>query len=369
MSMNNRVRVMQNLNSGALFKRNERDYSMFWIASFGDAHSQVNSRLGSNTITLALVVYKNFVSSYYRLAKEDEDLITAVVSSFKRHPELKEEVFSSYSNAGDRLLEMYEEIETSENFSPEFIRELSAQMNKMLVGQIFILHRSDSFVKNFGQIPGLPEEVMQLRKKHERVFGLFETQLEKLFGKVLPKVKGAHVSDFKLLYPEELIQALESGVLPEEKIKDRKDLSVMSYLPSPELFTGDAAKEVCQEIVLNESKYDTALTLESEVTGQTVYQTGAVQGVCRVVKDYDQIKNLEEGCILVTPSTLPKYNEIYKKTKAIVTDEGGILSHVAILSREFKIPAVFGTKIATKVFKDGDMVEVDANKGLVRKLN
>ena len=55
-----------------------------------------------------------------------------------------------------------------------------------------------------------------------------------------------------------------------------------------------------------------------------------------------------------------------KKSAAIVSDEGGITSHAAIVSRELKIPCVIGTKIATKVFKDGDLVEVDANKGIVR---
>jgi len=57
-----------------------------------------------------------------------------------------------------------------------------------------------------------------------------------------------------------------------------------------------------------------------------------------------------------------------KKAGAIVTDEGGITCHAAIVSRELGIPCVVGTKIVTKVFKDGDLVEVDANKGLVKKV-
>lgn len=57
-----------------------------------------------------------------------------------------------------------------------------------------------------------------------------------------------------------------------------------------------------------------------------------------------------------------------KKAVAIVTDEGGITCHAAIVSRELGIPCVVGTKIATRVFKDGDLLEVRANHGLVRKL-
>ena len=66
--------------------------------------------------------------------------------------------------------------------------------------------------------------------------------------------------------------------------------------------------------------------------------------------------------------TKPEDNLILRKYKAIVTDEGGVLSHASIISRELKIPCVIGTKIATRVFKNGDLVEVDANKGIVRKI-
>lgn len=66
--------------------------------------------------------------------------------------------------------------------------------------------------------------------------------------------------------------------------------------------------------------------------------------------------------------TRPQTIVACKKAAAIITDEGGITCHAAIISREFKIPCIIGTKKATKVLKDGDMVEVDAEKGIVRIL-
>lgn len=72
--------------------------------------------------------------------------------------------------------------------------------------------------------------------------------------------------------------------------------------------------------------------------------------------------------ILVTSMTHPKDIMILKKSKAIITDEGGILCHAAIISRELKIPCIIGTKIATQVLKDGDLVEVDAEKGIINIL-
>ena len=74
------------------------------------------------------------------------------------------------------------------------------------------------------------------------------------------------------------------------------------------------------------------------------------------------------GGVLVTSMTQPNIIDIAKWASAIVTDEGGMLSHAAIISREFSIPCVVGTHKATKVLKDGDMVEVDADKGVVRIL-
>ncbi len=62
--------------------------------------------------------------------------------------------------------------------------------------------------------------------------------------------------------------------------------------------------------------------------------------------------------------TDPDFLPAMKKASAIITDEGGITCHAAIVSRELKIPCIIGTRIATKVLKDGDLVEVDANKGI-----
>jgi len=82
----------------------------------------------------------------------------------------------------------------------------------------------------------------------------------------------------------------------------------------------------------------------------------------------DDIRNFERGKILVAASTAPIYVPAMERAVAIITDEGGLLSHAAIISREFKKSCIVGTKIATAVLRDGDLVEVDANKGIVKIL-
>jgi phosphohistidine swiveling domain-containing protein/uncharacterized protein YdhG (YjbR/CyaY superfamily) len=91
-------------------------------------------------------------------------------------------------------------------------------------------------------------------------------------------------------------------------------------------------------------------------------------GKVKIVENKDEISKILKGNILVAPMTTPEYAPIFKKVSAIITDEGGITSHAAIVSRELKIPCIVGTKIATKILKDGDLVEVDAEKGIVKIL-
>lgn len=95
---------------------------------------------------------------------------------------------------------------------------------------------------------------------------------------------------------------------------------------------------------------------------------GKVQGKVRVILGARKAGRLRKGEILVTEMTSPKFTIVITRAAGIITDGGGQLCHAAILAREFEIPCVVGTKVATKVLKDGDLIEVDAEKGIVRKL-
>lgn len=83
----------------------------------------------------------------------------------------------------------------------------------------------------------------------------------------------------------------------------------------------------------------------------------------------EKINSVDGDFILVTGQTRPQLMPLIVKAKGIVTDEGGITSHAAIVSRELGTPCIIGTKIATQVLKDGDVVEVDADNGIVRLIN
>jgi len=100
----------------------------------------------------------------------------------------------------------------------------------------------------------------------------------------------------------------------------------------------------------------------------TVANTGMARGRVQIIRNMESLKNFKTGDILVASMTRPEYMMAIKKAAAIITDEGGLTCHAAIIARELNIPAIIGTKIATRVFKDGDMVEVRANHGIIRIL-
>jgi len=105
----------------------------------------------------------------------------------------------------------------------------------------------------------------------------------------------------------------------------------------------------------------------SEIKGRPVY-SGIVQGTIKVVLTAKDMYKIKEGDILVASMTTPDIVQAMQKAAAFITDEGGMTCHAAIIAREMKKPCIVGTKIATKVLKDGDRVEVDAGKGTVRKI-
>lgn len=124
----------------------------------------------------------------------------------------------------------------------------------------------------------------------------------------------------------------------------------------------DKAKQQLTEFYVRNA---TAGKKENEIKGQ-VGSPGKIQGKVRVILNASKADHFEHGDILVTGMTRPEFVPLMKKSSAIITDEGGITCHAAIVSRELKIPCIIGTKIATRILKDGDLVEVDANNGVVK---
>jgi pyruvate,water dikinase len=95
---------------------------------------------------------------------------------------------------------------------------------------------------------------------------------------------------------------------------------------------------------------------------------GVAEGLARVVRDVHEITDVQPGEILVSTVTSPAWAPIFPKIRAAVTDIGGIMSHAAIVCREYGVPAVVGTGRATAEIRTGQRLRVDGTTGVVTLL-
>ena len=89
----------------------------------------------------------------------------------------------------------------------------------------------------------------------------------------------------------------------------------------------------------------------------------------RIVRNQDDFAKVTKGDVLVCKTTLPPWTVLFSIAGAVITDAGGILSHAGTVAREYKLPAVLGTKVSTQLLKDGDVVTVDGTNGVVTIVN
>ena len=171
----------------------------------------------------------------------------------------------------------------------------------------------------------------------------------------------------KIIYPElgELSSVLStqeilSGKLPSKKQLIERDLGY--FFVGNQLFVAKNRSDIEKifKIKFKVKKFDSAI-----LQGTTA-QKGIAQGFVRRVMGHRQISEFKQGEILVSSMTIPDFLPAMKKAAAIVTNEGGVLCHAAILARELQIPCITGTQFATHILRDGDYIEVDANNGVVK---
>lgn len=181
---------------------------------------------------------------------------------------------------------------------------------------------------------------------------------------VIAQKTGISQKYLKYLCFDEINHAL-SGLINLNILKRRRDKGILVSITGTnyKIIGGEEATSVGRELekrLIGEAE-------EQIITGQVASQ-GYAKGVARIVLDQNDFGKLKEEEILVTGMTRPEFLPVIKKAAAIVTNEGGITCHAAIVSRELGKPCIIGTKNAAQLIKDGDLIEVRANHGTVRIL-
>lgn len=170
------------------------------------------------------------------------------------------------------------------------------------------------------------------------------------------------------LIPEEAKAIILGEKIDKEKLRERIEDGFFAHFKSQKVKDVKHGREAVEEGKRLENLF--VGDVQKDLKG-TVACKGYARGTARVVLNAHgkAAETMRDGDILVTSMTRPEFINLMKKAAAFVTDEGGISCHAAIVAREMNKPCIIGTRTATKVIHDGDLVEVDANSGVVRILD
>ena len=212
------------------------------------------------------------------------------------------------------------------------------------------------------QLVNLLQKYIILRTYRTDILRIAYYNMDSFFEEI-GKRMGLECNKIAYLTIDEVFEFLgESKVISREVIKER--MKHFLIFKMDEELRVISEKEEIDKILENQLG---RIELSDVLKGSGVY-AGVKQGSVKIVESAKDSYKIQQGDILVATMTTPEMHSIIEKAGAIVTDEGGITCHAAVVSREFKIPCVIGTEQATKVLKDGDLVEVDSKEGIVRRL-
>lgn len=216
-------------------------------------------------------------------------------------------------------------------------------------------HKYDNLIKQFIEV-----------SKNDNMAADLQVELDYLFQKILKEKLGR-------FYQEEIIENLTYEEIQDllinpkqiNKYEERKNnYKRLVYVKDKKLYFYYFSSKKEYQSVLSLIK---PLPSGNTISGLVACK-GKAKGVVKIVRTKNDLDKIQKGDVLVAVKTQPAYVVAMTKAVAIVTDVGGVTSHAAIIAREFGIPCIVGTGNATKMLSDGDLVFVDAEKGIITKL-
>ena len=353
--MNERIAILPKINSVEFWAR-ESDMPLFWL-------TDPKHNLGSS----GLFFYKKgMYHCYYLNGSEAEK----AKEGFKYFSLKKNRV--KYVKDADKMLrtiaaifKAYGRMDLKKKEGEE-LKRLFGDVLKQLEKYIGLYTKTEA--ANMGRFDakyGFEDfkEVAKARLKLRKGgYNLFYVLIGKLLAEVARRNHLRVKGDLFFYNLDELQSLLDGRKLPETIIAERKKgFVVFREKKISTILTGKDSDKLWKQITRMLAPADKKI-----IKGSIVYR-GVASGRVRIIFQKTNSKyNIKDGEILVTDMTKPDMLTACKKAAAIITDEGGITCHAAIIAREMKKPCVIGTKNATQILHDGDLVEVDANNGVVK---
>lgn len=301
--------------------------------------------------------YKIFVerTEKFKKIKIKELSKEKFISFLKEFKQFVNEFFSTYK---ETEFFYFKKIETELN---NYIKETKHSFEDILSNKVDLASWPEEKRKLADYIISMQHLKFEYRKLLNDLALRQNSLLSEVLGQIIARTNREDSTSMTAEEIEKLLRGIE--------VKNYSDRHIYSFVK-----WNNEKKELI--IVAGGEAYRKIRELEKEIPKEEVIGTPASKGFAKgkvriilfSINPEEHLHKFQEGEILVSTTTGPEMVVIMEKAAAIVTDEGGLMSHAAIVSREFGIPCVVGTKYATEIFKDGDEIEVNANNGVVRKI-
>lgn len=337
------------------------EYSLLSVWLFGRQYIEsCRQELGFGFNKIFFVI-EGDLATIFRSEKDQNAFMDAIIFKINQESKFKDVAFKRLLNACDKLVE-YSKMSPKKFLSHDEFSGFLKAHDEFLPYFLVVFWFPDKLKSmNIAEDKKkkLFQEFEQVRKKIELVYPKLEVFFQKMFIFVAKKEK-IEAKLLRMVLPQEWSRYIDSGELPKtEVLEKRYDFCVIkASIKNNELILGDAAIKIAKSLKTVQKKV-------KEAVGMAAFK-GVVSGRVRLVFSNKDLLKVKKGDVMVTTMTRPEWLTAMKLAAAYVTDAGGILCHAAIVARELKKPCVIGTKVATEIFHDGDLVEVDADKGMVR---
>ena len=334
-------------------------------------------------------LYVDFITRGYlrpvsELGNVVQDNIVQVYLDGMHHRYIAEAKYNNYAEIINKVgldlfinnykIEAEQEIKELENISKEVDKELETKnladainnIDQRVIKCFTVLNLATIFSKlverNKLKIKDkVLHELGRVRDRHAKIAWQFVQVYDGIiFPKIVSETK-FKLEDLHYLTVAELVDSIkkEKLVVSDKELADRRKGMLLAFFDNKKIFiTGDKVEELKQILIGD---------LDSGLKGRIAYQ-GKVTGVIRRIDDHRRYGQIKQDEILASYKTTNHFLPFAKRVKAVLAQEGGMTSHAAIIAREFKVPCIVGIKNLMSLVKDGDQVEVDANKGIVKIL-
>ncbi|MGE6630185.1 PEP/pyruvate-binding domain-containing protein [Bacillus sp. NPDC077027] len=260
-------------------------------------------------------------------------------------------------------------IQHNSNFDKEF--ERAVEKRKEIYQQMISSIEDDQFKSKFDELYQFALRAANVRDDHHFYIDAMLDAKARLYllkiGEILNQKQAINnKEDIWYLYDDEVQNALTTSTKYQSIVDLRKEEMAENELIQPPTYTGSPTEEQMQQV----EKMLGSLEEHENNTDDVIYgvgsSSGIVSGQVKVIQSADEFSEFKKDDILVCKTTTPIWTSLFRDAKAVITDAGSILSHSAIIAREYMIPAVLGTRVATSKLQTGDIVTVDGTNGRIQ---